>query len=268
MRPHERWNALLDILGRDGTLLVAEAAQEIGTSEVTIRRDLHHLAEQQLLVRTRGGAVPAAVAYDLPLRHKSSRYQEQKKRIGAAAAALIPPGSVIGMTGGTTTPQVARSLVANTPAEAAPVPEDGPDDGVLYTVVTNSLNIATDLAVRRSVKLVVTGGVARTSSYELLGPFAEPTLTRIHLDYAVIGVDGFNLEVGATAEHEGEAAITALMVTRAASLIIVADSSKIGRASFARVCTVEAVTTLVTDSDIDPDLLRALTEAGVDVVVT
>lgn len=270
MRPHERWTALLDILGRDGRLDVAGAADELRVSAATIRRDLDHLSAQQLLTRTRGGAAPASVAYDLPLRHKSGRFAEQKVRIGAAAAALIPPGSVVGVNGGTTTSQVARALVTRPPDndEAADAGwGDGPGDGIAYTIVTNALNIANDMAVRRTVKLVVTGGVARPSSYELVGPLAEPTLVRVHLDFAVLGVDGFDLRVGATADHEGEAAVTAQMVARASRVILVADSSKLGRASFARVCTAGAVSVLVTDADADPDFLAAARAAGIDVVV-
>lgn len=268
MGAHERWTALLDILGRDGRLDVGSASAALSVSPATIRRDLDHLASQQLLTRTRGGAAPAAIAYDLPLRHKSSRFSEQKLRIGTAAAALIPPGAVVGLNGGTTTSQVARALVTQAPPEGLSPDGDGPsEDGVVYTVVTNALNIANDLAVRRSVKLVVTGGVARPSSYELLGPLAEPTLTRVHLDYAVVGVDGFNLAVGATADHEGEAAVTAQMVARASTVILVADSSKLDRASFARVCTAGAVTTLVTDADADPQFLGAVRAAGITVIV-
>ena len=74
MGPHERWTALLDILGRDGRLDVALAADELAVSAATIRRDLDHLAGQQLLSRTRGGAAPASVAYDLPLRYKTGRH--------------------------------------------------------------------------------------------------------------------------------------------------------------------------------------------------
>jgi DeoR family transcriptional regulator of aga operon len=266
---HERWTALLDILGRQERLEVTAAAAELGVSVATIRRDLDHLAEQQLLTRTRGGAAPASIAYDLPLRHKSSRFAQQKLRIGTAAAALIPTGSVVGLNGGTTTSQVARALVTRGPEEYAPDNDlgDGPDDGIAFTVVTNALNIANDLAVRRSVKLVVTGGVARPSSYELLGPLAEPTLVRVHLDYAVLGVDGFDLRVGATADHEGEAAVTAQMVARADHVILVADSSKLDRTSFARVCTAAAVRTLVTDTDADPAFLDSVRAAGIDVTV-
>ncbi|MTD13731.1 DeoR family transcriptional regulator [Nakamurella sp. YIM 132087] len=260
MGPQDRWAALLDILGRDGRLDVADAAAELDASPATIRRDLDQLAARRLLTRTRGGAHPAGVAYDLPLRYKTGRFTEEKARIGAAAAALVPPGSVVAVNGGTTTSEVARALAA-TDGPGGPDP-DRPD----YTVVTNALNIATELAVRRTVKLVVTGGVARPSSYELIGPLAEPSLTRLHLDHVVLGVDGLDPGAGATADHEGEAAITALMVGQADHVVVVADSSKLGRRSFARICPLASVGTLVTDTGADPALLAAFADAGLRVV--
>ncbi|WP_029135981.1 DeoR/GlpR family DNA-binding transcription regulator [Nakamurella lactea] len=262
MSPHDRWTALLDILGRDGRLEVGDAADELGVSAATIRRDLDHLAGQQLLTRTRGGAAPASVAYDLPLRYKSGRNMDQKSRIGAAAAALITPGSVVAMNGGTTTSEVARALVTVPSQPAA----DSDGAGQDFTVVTNALNIANDLAVRRNIKLVVTGGVARPSSYELIGPLAEPGLSKLHLDYVVLGVDGLDLEVGATAHHEGEAAVNGMMVAQASTVVVVADGSKLGRRSFARICGVAEVDILVTDSAADPDAVAAFAEAGVRVI--
>lgn len=259
MGPHERWTALLDILGRDNRLEVADAAAELNVSAATIRRDLDHLAGQQLLTRTRGGAAPASVAYDLPLRYKSGRNIEQKSRIGAAAAGIIAAGSVVAINGGTTTSEVARALVT-----LAPVP--GSDGGPVFTVVTNALNIANDLAVRRTIKLVVTGGVARPSSYELIGPLAEPVLAKLHLDYAVLGVDGFDVTVGASAHHEGEAAVNAMMVAQATTVLVVADGSKLGRRSFARICGVSDVDVLVTDTGADPGLVAAFADSGIEVI--
>lgn len=262
MGPHDRWTALLDILGRDGRLDVGDAAAELAVSAATIRRDLDHLATQQLLTRTRGGAAPASVAYDLPLRYKTGRHTDEKARIGAATAALIRPGSVVAINGGTTTSEVARALVT------VPVPQTGDTghDRPVFTVVTNALNIANDLAVRRSIKLVVTGGVARPSSYELIGPLAEPALARLHLDYVVLGVDGFDLTTGATAHHEGEAAVNALMVHQASTVVVVADSSKLGHRSFARICDPGTVNVLVTDSGADPALVDAFSELGIRVI--
>ncbi len=264
MSSHERWTALLDILGRDGRLDVAGAAAELRVSAATIRRDLDQLGSQQLLTRTRGGAAPASVAYDLPLRYKASRHAELKERIGSAVAELIPIGSVLGINGGTTTSEVVRALVSTSPP-----PTGGPaaDDAPMFTVVTNALNIANDLAVRRTVKLVVTGGVARTNSYELIGPFAEPTLRQLQLDFAVLGVEGLDPVVGATGQHEGEAAVNALMVSQARHIIVAADSSKIGQRRFVQICPIEAVHTLVTDDGADPDLVSQLVAAGVRVVL-
>ncbi len=261
MGPHERWTALLDILGRDGRLDVTMAAEELAVSAATIRRDLDHLAGQQLLSRTRGGAAPASVAYDLPLRYKTGRHTAEKFRIGAAAAALIRPGSVVAVNGGTTTSEVARALVT--------VPGGGDHDGLgdpAFTVVTNALNIANDLAVRRTIKLVVTGGVARPSSYELVGPLALPALERLHLDYVVLGVDGFDVATGATAHHEGEAAVNALMVAQATTVVVVADGSKLGQRSFARICATAAVDVLITDTGADDDQVAAFEAADVHVI--
>ena len=262
MGPHDRWTALLDMLGRTGTLDVGEAADALGVSAATIRRDLDQLAGQQLLQRTRGGAAPASLAYDLPLRHKSDQRVEDKIRIGLATARLLRPGSVVAVNGGTTTSEVTRAMSG----VSLPSSLTGPADAPVFTVVTNALNIANDLAVRRTIKLVVTGGVARPSSYELIGPLAEPTLTRLHLDYVVFGVDGFDPHSGATAHHEGEAAVTALMVARASTVVVVADSSKLGKSSFARICAPQEVNVLVTDTAADPELLAGFEESGVRVV--
>src|SRR6266700_3059755 len=105
------------------------------------------------------------------------------------------------------------------------------------TIVTNALNIATELAVRQHIKIVTTGGVARPQSYELTGPLATGVLEQVTLDVAFLGVDGIDAVAGATAHHEGEASINRLMGRQARKVIIVADSSKVGQRAFARICT-------------------------------
>lgn len=259
MAPDERWNALLEILGRDGRLEVDGAAGELGVSAATIRRDLDHLAQQQMLTRTRGGAVAASVAYDLPLRYKTGRRTAEKQSIGRVAASLVPPGSVVGLNGGTTTSETARALATRADLAA-------PDGRPAITVVTNALNIASELVVRRHVKIVVTGGVARTQSYELIGPLATPILRDLHLDLTILGVNGIDVGTGASAHHEGEAAVNAMMVERANQVIVVADSSKLGRNAFARICPIEAVDILVTDAAATDEQVEAFAAAGVRVI--
>lgn len=256
-----RWRQLLDLLTVEESIEVEAAARLLGVSAATVRRDLDALADQQLLVRTRGGAVRHRVSYELPLRYKHARQPDEKHRVGVAVASrLLTPGTIVGLNGGTTTTEVARALVA---ALAATDDESGRS----VTVVTNALNIAHELAVRPQVKLVVTGGVVRPESYELIGPFVEPTLQRIALDVAVIGVDGISTADGATTHHEGEAAANELMVSRARMVIVATDGTKVGRRAFAQVCPTDAVDVLVTTADADADELAALRAAGVDVDV-
>ncbi len=187
--------------------------------------------------------------YELPLRYKSGRHQDEKRRIAAAASALVTDGEAIGLTGGTTTTEVARSLV----------------DRQRLTVVTNALNIASELAIRPNLKLVVTGGYARPESYELVGPLAERSLAGLNLDVVFLGVDGISFEAGLTTHHEVEAHTNLALIERARRTVVVADSSKIGRSAFAQICPIERVDELITDSGADARSLAAIRDAGVDV---
>jgi DeoR family transcriptional regulator of aga operon len=259
MNRYERLNALLDLLAAKGSLGVETAAAELDVSAATIRRDLDHLASQQMLTRTRGGAVAHSVSYDLPLRYKSARQASQKQRIGTAAAALVGRGMVAGFTGGTTTTEVARALVTRADLQQQ-------DGETAVTVVTNALNIANELTVRRNVKIVLTGGVARPQSYELIGPLAERVLSEVHIDITFLGVEGIDATEGAFATHEGEASVNRLLASRATTVAVVADSSKLGRLTFAHIWPTAAVDVLVTDSDGDPQALRGFEEAGVKII--
>jgi DeoR family transcriptional regulator of aga operon len=259
MTRYRRWNELLELLAVTGQLQVEEAAKALGVSEATVRRDLDELASQQMLTRIRGGAVAQGVTYDLPLRYKSERHPSEKQRIAAVAAGLVRPGQVTGLNGGTTTTEVARAL-ATRPDLNSQVPPPA------LTVVTNALNIATELAVRQHIKIVATGGVARPQSYELTGPLATGVLEQVTLDVAILGVDGIDAVAGATAHHEGEASINRLMARQAARVVIAADSSTVGRRAFARICTAREIDVLVTDTGIAAEDAARLEDAGVDVV--
>lgn len=258
MSKHSRLTTLLELLAERGQLDVDEAAAELDVSPATIRRDLDTLAEQQLLTRTHGGAVPNATAYDLPLRYKSARHADQKLAIGRAAAALIGPGAVIGSNGGTTTTEVAAAIATRADLQER--------DAQPITFVTNALNIANELTVRPHIKVVVTGGVARTQSYELIGPLAEGILHNLSLDLVFLGVDAIDVTHGASAHHEGEASINRLMASRARQVVIVADSSKLDRHAFSRICPIDQVDVLVTDSAAPKVVTDRFAQAGVKVI--
>ncbi|MEU8367159.1 DeoR/GlpR family DNA-binding transcription regulator [Micromonospora tulbaghiae] len=257
MNQHERWHRLLEMVAAAGQLDIESTARELGVSAATIRRDFDELATQQLVTRTRGGVVASSVSYDLPLRYKAVRQAPEKHRIAAAAADLIPAGATVGLNGGTTTTEVARALALRTdPNGQAPA----------VTVVTNALNIANELIVRPHLRVVLTGGTARPQSYELVGRIAETMLTSVALDLVVLGVDAIDHQHGASAHNDSEAAINQIMVTSAARTIVVADSSKIGRRTFNRICPLGNVDTLITDKAADQDAVHLIEQAGVNVV--
>ena len=114
---------------------------------------------------------------------------------------------------------------------------------------------------------MTTGGVARPQSYELTGPLATGVLERVTLDLAILGVDAIDAVAGATAHHEGEASINQLMARQASRVVIVADSSKVGRRAFARICTAREIDVLVTDAGITEDDVARLKDAGVEAVI-
>src|SRR6187200_1837080 len=247
----ERLSAILADLSADGSVEVAELALRLAVSAATIRRDLELLEEQRLLARTHGGAVTMGVLYELPLRYKGARHHDEKRKIAQAAATLVADGMSIGLTGGTTCTEVGRELV----------------DRERLTVVTNALNIASELAVRPNLKLVVTGGVARPESYELVGPLAEASLSGLYLDIVLVGVDGIAVGAGLTTHHEVEAHTNRALIARARRVVVVADSSKIGQIAFARICGLEAVHEVISDSGADRSEVAALRAAGATVTL-
>jgi len=255
---YARWNSLLELLTTKGRVSVEDAADQLGVSQATIRRDFDQLGQQQMITRTRGGAVANGVSYDLPLRYKTAKHSAEKQRIGTAAAALVSPGMVVALNGGTTTTEVARALAVR--------PELSTPDGAALTVVTNALNIANELLVRSRMKIVVTGGVVRPQSFELVGPLAGGILREVTLDVALLGADAIDVTLGAAAHHEGEAAMNALMVARARRVVIIADSSKLGGHAFARICPIERVDTLVTDAGASDATVTMFEAAGLTVV--
>lgn len=260
MNRYERLNSILELVAERGRIDVETLSGELDVSTATIRRDLDHLAQQQFLTRTRGGAVAHSVAYDLPLRYKTARQATEKQRIGKAAADLVSAGMVIGINGGTTATEVARAIAIRTDLRSLS------GDRSAVTIVTNAVNVANELTVRPHVKIVVTGGVARPQSYELAGPLATHILEGVSLDLAILGVDGIDAVHGASAHHEGEANINHLMASRARQVVVVADSSKIGAKAFARIRRTEDIDLFVTDDCAADEAIQPFEELGVKVI--
>jgi DeoR family transcriptional regulator of aga operon len=260
MLRHERLSAVLDLLTAKGSLSVEQIAEAVDVSAATVRRDLDELAEQQLLTRTRGGAVLQSVAYDLPLRYKTARQHEEKQRIAVRAASMVSAGWVVGLNGGTTSTAVAREL-----ALRPDLATDRGREGFAFTVVTNAINIANELAVRPHIKIVLPGGVARNQSYELIGPLATRGLEDLTLDVMFLAVDALSRRQGAAANHEGEAEVNRLMAQHARLVVAVADASKLERHAFCKICDISSIDTLITDTGASATAVAELRAMGLAV---
>ncbi|MCL2541786.1 MAG: DeoR/GlpR family DNA-binding transcription regulator [Nocardioidaceae bacterium] len=246
----------MELVSERGHVSVTDVADALEVSEATARRDISQLAEQRLLTRTHGGATALGSSYELPLQYKISRQADAKLAIARAAAALLRPGMAIAMNGGTTTTEVARAIGRSPDLSA---------DGCI-TVVTNALNIAYELSIRPNVVIVVIGGTARSQSYELVGPLSDGVLDRVNVEAAVLGVDGITPD-GITTVHPAEAQLSAELIRVAARVIVVADNTKLGRSTFARIAPLDAVDQLITDLPVDGSLADDLAAAGVEVVI-
>ena len=259
MEKSERLNAILDLLAEHGHVQVEDIVSGLQVSPATARRDLDALAAQRLLTRTRGGATMEAVAYDLPARYTRDDQAAQKQAIAQAASALVPRGAVIGLCGGTTSTAIAHELGMRRDLME-------PSSKPTLTVVTNAINIAAQLVVRPNIRVMVTGGVVNPRSYELVGPYTDTILQRVALDFAFVGVNGLDPEVGPTINDEAEAAVNALMSRRASETYVVADSSKIGSRSFATLSGF-VFSNLITDNGITAGAKAAFESSGTRVIV-
>ncbi|MEJ5946703.1 DeoR/GlpR family DNA-binding transcription regulator [Pseudokineococcus basanitobsidens] len=247
-----RLGLLLEVVRGSGrrTTSTGELAATLGVSAATVRRDLAVLEDQRLLRRVHGGAAPLDDA-PLPVRYRGGEQRAAKLAIAEEAARRIPRGAhALGLTGGSTTGEVARALT----------------DRRGLTVITNAIDVALDLVLRPHVKVVMTGGVARSQSYELVGPWAEQTLQAVNLGTAVVGVDGISTE-GLTTHDEVEAGVDAAMLRRAQRVLVVADGTKLGRVHLARICPLADVDELITDAGAPPEEVAALRRAGLAVTV-
>lgn len=240
----ERRRRILDRLAAEETVTVEDLARVFGVSSVTIRADLQALSEAGLLVRSHGGALRRQETQpDLPITIKESLHHAEKVRIAERAVQLIRPDETIVLDSGTTTLEIARRLRAqNLPS---------------LTVITNALNIATELARLPQVRTIMLGGILRHVSQSLVGPHAEQALRELNADRAFIGVDGLDPEIGLSTPDVLEAQLNAMMMRVSKEVVVVADSSKFGRRSLSVFGRVEGCGMIISDVGV-PEEMRAL----------
>jgi len=253
-----RSDRIMKALLRSGDISVQELVEQVGTSAPSIRRDLARLEKRGLVLRTHGGVTLVEPLLYEPFRHDTSfqarelRSADAKRRIGLAAAELVGEHETVGLTAGTTTTQIGRSLRHRR--------------GI--SVITNAVNIGMELSNQPAIKTMLTGGtLAWAWTFALAGQPALNFLRDVYLDKAFIGVTGLDLERGITTLEPEEATVSQAMIRNAKKVIVVADSKKIGHVSPALVCPVSAVHMLVTDEHLPQEVHTKLLDMGIEVVL-
>jgi DeoR family transcriptional regulator, fructose operon transcriptional repressor len=250
----ERQQAIASLVNQRGRLAVAAVAEQFGVTAETVRRDLALLERAGMLRRVHGGAVHAA-ALTLVEPGLGERYDtrtEAKRTIAAAALGLLPAadGSVI-LDGGSTTAALAELL---------------PSDRGLY-VATNSVPIAARLSSTPGVTLHLLGGRVRGITLTASGDATVRAMQDLRVDVVFLGTNGISPVHGFSTPDEAEAATKRAMVRAAQRVIVLGDSSKLGREHLVRFAAAEDVDVLVTDSEADPGLVAELETMGIEVLV-
>ena len=250
MARKQRLNQIVSAVIDAGSIEVATLAERFAVSEATIRRDLELLEEQRLISRTHGGASTNAAFNDFPLNYKTAQDLDEKRRIAERALRFLDGARVIGMTGGTTVTEFARLL----------------KDREGLTIVTNALNIATNLLSSPGLRVFVAGGEARNSSQETVGPMAEAFLADYNVDVAFVGVDGVDPAAGCTNYDPVGARVNGVLQDRARLTVVLADATKIAKVALAQVCAISEVDVLITDSRAPQQVLDQIRERGCEVI--
>lgn len=250
----ERRQQIVQLVEKNGRATVEELAQRFDISAVTIRGDLEILSRKGAITRSHGGAIPAAQSpQDTPLPIKETRHLPEKRRIGKEAAQMITDGETIILDSGSTTVEIARCI------------RQRKWRGL--TVITNALNIAMELSAIPNVRVMMLGGMLRSTSYSLAGPDAEQSLAKLSADRLFLGVDGLDAEVGITTPDPQEASLNSLMIRVSRKTVAVLDASKIGQRSLSVIAPISSLDILITDTSASTGQIESLQRLGLQVVL-
>lgn len=245
-----RKQAILAALKRDGQVVAKTLSESFGVSEDTLRRDLRELAAEGLLQRVHGGALPASAAVgDMVQRQDIGT--DAKRAIATRAASMILPGQVVILDGGTTCVQLARCLP---PALA-------------ITVVTHSPSIAVELAAHPRVEVLLIGGRLFKHSMVAVGASAVEAMAHIRADVYFMGVTGVHPTAGLSTGDLEEAYVKRALAARAAEVVVLASSEKLGAASPYVIADIDTVSSIVVDGGAPEAIRRQLRARGVTIVV-
>jgi DeoR/GlpR family transcriptional regulator of sugar metabolism len=244
-----RKQQILSLLKSNGQVIAKEVSQSMGVSEDTIRRDLREMAEEGLLQRVHGGALPASPAI-ADFAGRESITTEGKAAIGRAAARMIQPKQVVILDGGTTARQVARNI---------PIDFE-------TTIVTHSPTIALELVDHPLVEVILIGGRMFKHSVVAVGAAATEMISKIHADVYFMGVTGVHPKTGLTTGDFEEAAVKRALSNAAAETIVLASSEKLNAASAYSVVPLDEISGIITERAADAALIRPYEKMKIPVI--
>jgi DeoR/GlpR family transcriptional regulator of sugar metabolism len=249
VRPAERAQIILDRVEQEGDVSIADLAEHLGVSEMTVRRDLERLERSGALRRAHGRAIKGASgSYEPPFAIRSERQAVEKLQIAHEVAGLLADRETVVLDGGSTGVAIARELLDRE-----------------LTVCTPSLRVADVLRGAANIRLMLTGGIMRRGEESLIGTSAVATLEEHRFDTYIMTVSGLDPQQGCTEWNVDDAIIKRVALKVSTRCIVAADSTKFGSTAFARVCGLEAVSMVVSDASLS-DVYRekvALTGAAV-----
>lgn len=246
----ERYDRIVEMVNESGSMRVSELSDRCRVTEETIRRDLDRLEQARRLRRSHGGAVSIKDDQpEIPYRVRETTHAEEKKRIAQAALAMIHPGDRILLDASTT----AGYMAANMP-------------DIPLTVLTNSIQVATELSSKDKIEVISTGGQLAQRSLSFVGPLAERSLETYHVDKLFLSCKGVHLDGGGISEsNELQARLKQKMVGISDQVILLADASKFGVRAFARVTGLNAVHAVILNEQPDGDLMKRLKDYDIQI---
>lgn len=248
----ERHQQIIERIKNEGSVKVIDLCADLNVSSVTIRKDLQFLEDKKLLFRTHGGAtLTNPYIADRPVDEKVMLQSIEKERIGAHAATLIEPNDCILIASGTTVLFFAKNIMAK--------------DNL--TVITSALNVTLQLLHQPYIEIIQLGGLMRKTSSSVTGIYAENALKDFSCTKLFLGADGIDLEFGLTTSNMMEAQLNKRMIDAAQKTIVLADSSKFGKRGFGKICGLEEIEQIITDSNIADRTVAALNSMGIEVTI-
>ena len=251
MFAEERKSKILNSLNKYGKVKVCDLSKQYEVSEVTIRRDLQELEEDEMIKRVHGGAiVNGNTKFEPTFSEKIDKFYDEKESIGKLAASIIIDGDTIALDAGTTTISIARQITAKN-----------------ITVLTNSVDVAYELAKKQDVEVIITGGTLRWETRAMVGPVADNALKNFRVDKTFIGTNGLCIINGLTTPNIIEANTKREMIRIAKQTIVVCDHTKFSRVSFAKIVDLDSVDIIITDSQLGNELLEKFGKKDIKIMI-